>query len=168
MTRSIPISQSSRACRWQGPWDGIGAPVELGDLRRPTPEHRALIDRALVGDLGGIERGQLREQDAAATRFELPVARLGETRPSSVLEIAAHALVGAIRAPRGPGRQAELPGPGRRRDRETPAARMSPWSAPAIATSLRRGRKCASSRARSGPTLTQVPVASLKSSAMRP
>jgi len=39
---------------------------------------------------------------------------------------------------------------------------------PDITTSRTSGAQAAIKRARSGPTLTQVPLASLKSSAMRP
>jgi len=39
---------------------------------------------------------------------------------------------------------------------------------PAITTSRTSGAQAAMKRARSGPTLTQVPLASLKSSAIRP
>ena len=48
------------------------------------------------------------------------------------------------------------------------SAVTSSRSAPASTTSRTSGAKCAMNAARSGPTLTQVPVASLKSSARRP
>src|SRR5580704_9579414 len=48
------------------------------------------------------------------------------------------------------------------------SAVMSSRSPPASTTSRTSGAKCAMNAARSGPTLTQVPVASLKSSARRP
>src|SRR5258708_3537489 len=48
------------------------------------------------------------------------------------------------------------------------SAEISSRLMPAITTSRTNGAQAAMNRARSGPTLTQVPLASLKSSAMRP
>ena len=48
------------------------------------------------------------------------------------------------------------------------SAEISSRLMPAITTSRTSGAQAATKRARSGPTLTQVPLASLKSSAMRP
>ena len=60
------------------------------------------------------------------------------------------------------------PGGGRPRGREKSARRCRRGPRRRSPRPSHTARRCAMKRARSGPTLTQVPVASLKSSAMRP
>ncbi len=43
------------------------------DLRRAVPEHGALVDRALVGDLALVDRGGSASSTARAMRLALPV-----------------------------------------------------------------------------------------------
>ena len=83
-------------------------------------------------------------------------------------EIAAHARVrehrraGAVRSEIGAEAAAQRAGSGR----PAPTTKSRSW--PAITTSCTSRAPCARIRARSGPTLTHVPVESLKSSASRP
>src|SRR6516162_7631264 len=50
--------------------------IELGDEIGAALEYRALIDRALVGHLAGIERGRLADEDDAADAVRAARAHL--------------------------------------------------------------------------------------------
>src|SRR4029077_12704028 len=49
--------------------------IELGEEIGAALEYRALIDRALVGHLAGIERGRLTDEDGAADAVRAAGAR---------------------------------------------------------------------------------------------
>ena len=52
--------------------------VKLLDQRGAARQHRALVDRALVGGLAGVERGRLGQQDGAADAGRAAGAVLGQ------------------------------------------------------------------------------------------
>ena len=121
-------------------------------------QHGALIERALVGDLAGVERRRLGKQqdafDAARRASRLAVKAASRLRNAS-------RTFGSARSP--------LSASGRHASRSGKIkAVTSSRSWPAMTASLASGASAETSAARNGPTLTQVPVASLKSSAMRP
>ena len=83
-------------------------------------KHRALVDRALVGHLAGVERRRLGEQDGAADAGRGAGAGRSE-RIEQAREFAAHARIGEHCGRRRVGRRDRAQACGRRRDRETPA-----------------------------------------------
>ena len=144
-------------------------PYSSSTSARAVLQHGLLVDRALVGDLAARRSTAARRAAArATTRVELPVLRRAnavERRPRTGSTDRAWSSTSRDRAhPRAT--------PARRRH----AARFGKISTPHVVAIVPgdrrrpgRGRRSArGARARSGPTLTHVPVESLKSSAMRP
>src|SRR5215469_14580631 len=66
--------------------------IELGDEIGAALEYRALIDRALVGHLAGIERGRLADEDDAADAVRAARAHLCK-RAEPRAQFLAHARV---------------------------------------------------------------------------
>ena len=123
-------------------------------------EHRALVDRALVGDLAAIDRQWRVEQDRArdsrrgARRAGQELRRAAREMPAGSVGSAAAAArlsagsVGLMR--RQPSRSSIT------------SADNSSRLMPAMTTSRTSGAQAATKRARSGPTLTQVPLRELE------
>ena len=119
--------------------------IELLDQRGAAAEHRALVDRALVGRLAGVERGRLGHQDQPADRGSsrrwpaAPAPRAGGG-------IRARSLASREHRRQPPRRR---PGPracGRLRYRETPAPRCRRGRrrrSPRRARAARNGRRTA-------------------------
>ena len=152
--------------RSRAPGGGVG--VELLDQRGAVLQHRLLVDRSLVGDLARVERRRLVEQDGAGDERRAAGALRAPASSSTSLEAARRPPGGATHVA---GRRVGAAAPASSRH----AARFGKISAPtksrswpAITTSCASRRPARGSCARSGPTLTQVPVDSLKSSASRP
>ena len=135
------------------------------DFAGAALQREALVDVALVGDLVGVDRGRVRQQQHA--RDALGRARM---RGVPSRERAAHVLAHR-RMAASSGRAVGAPSP---ISFWQPAAlsqhssAMNSRSAPATIASCRAGEQAASAPTRRPPTCTQVPVVSLKSSARRP
>ena len=128
-------------------------------------QHRALVDRAFVGDFAAVDlttayRAARRGQSASRT------GRLGRETRQALIETRAQDRISRSGC-RSSRRQRRIDARQPSRSRMTMAASSSRLM-PAITTSRTSGAQAATKRARSGPTLTQVPLPSLKSSEMRP
>ena len=128
-------------------------------------QHRALVDRALVGDFAAVDRQRRIEQHRAGDPRRR--ARRGRQKFCNRSRNASRIRGSEAAAARSSGGSAGLIRRQPSRSRTT-SAEISSRLMPAITTSRTSGAQAATNRARSGPTLTQVPLASLKSSAMRP
>src|SRR4051812_44745570 len=139
--------------------------VELLDQQAAMLEHRALVDRALVGDLALVDRERRVHEDRARDPRRGSRGR-AEKAGQPFAKCLAHQPVA--------GRDDEIVGGSvgvisRQPSRSsTTSAETSSRLMPAMTMSRTSGAQAATKRARNGPTLTQVPLPSLKSSPMRP
>ena len=162
---AMAVSRSGRA---RQDHVAVAAEVHAHDVGVAVGQHGALVDRALVGDLAAVDRRRLGQHERARhARRAAGAGRRAASRPGA----------GRTRAPRGVAehlRRAARRPAGRRSARQASSARED-QQADLVAVDAgdrrrpaRSGSPAAMICARSGPTETKVPVASLKSSAMRP
>ncbi len=155
--RSVATRRSAAPGAWRSPYSCSTSATRCR-------EDGLLIERSLVGDLLRVDRRRLLEQDARSTRVELPAwaaAKRGErdvNRP--ITEACPSTCAGAS------GRRGQAAAG--RHDWETRGRDVVAIMACDDDVLHEIGRSAASSAARRGPTRTQVPVDSLKSSAIRP
>ena len=143
-----------------------GVSVQFIDQAGAMGKYGTLVDRSFVGDLADVERRRLDEQNGPADPRRGAAARrrqFGEqgAKRARTRESASTAEAGASGARPGASlRHASMSG--------KISAATSSRSGAASTASRTNGAHSAINPARNGPTLTQVPVASLKSSASRP
>ena len=157
--RGLKLRRTITSCirlRGEQPRDVGGAPLQ----------REALVDVALVGDLVGVDRGRVGQQQHARDALRrarmrgVPAARAraarARARPDGARDRAGRS---ARRSPISFWQPAAL---------SQHSSAMNSRSAPATIASCSTGEQAASTPTRKPPTCTQVPVVSLKSSASRP